>query len=205
MDLYDMIFGRQQQPPAPKPPYSPLDTSTPAVISQARQQYPFMAGQVLVPTTKQGGEGWPVGETGDAAYPRPTSIPLNQPGAEIGPGSTPGDVAGEAFHSDPVVNQHRDKLLKSLSPAQVTYLQRQSRDYQDSVGQGQESAMRNAGDSVIRGALFNQWPQEALHGMNFTPDQMGILQNLSQYMRTPPTTKDYVKKIMENARGTSAQ
>ena len=185
MSWTDLIFGKQPRAPMPAAPYSPLDTSAPAVISQARQQFPFMTGQALVPTTKQGGEGWPVGETGDSSYPRPKTIPLTQPGAEVGPGSTPADVAGEALHSDPFANLSRDRLIKSLSPEQTKYLQHQSLDYQDSLSQGQESAMRNAGDSAIRGVVSNQWPQSAIRGMHYTPEQLKIINRLQQYMRTP--------------------
>ena len=186
MSWTDLIYGKQPQAPMPAAPYSPLDTSSPAVISQARQQYPFMAGQALVPTTKQGGEGWPVGETGDPSYPRPKAIPLTQPGAEVGPGSTPADVAGEALHSDPFGNLSRDRLIKSLSPQQTEYLKHESLDYGNPITpEEKQHSMQNAGDSAIRGVLANQWPQKAIQGMNYTPDQLKIISKLDQYMRTP--------------------
>ncbi len=185
MDWTDILFGKKPQAPMPKAPYSPLDTSTPAVISQARQQFPFMTGQALIPSNKQGGEGWPVGEEGDPSYPRPKVIPINQPGAEIGPKSTPADVAGEALHSDPFGNMSRDKLIQSLSPQQTKYLQHESLDFGDPSGGDYEHRMQNAGDSAIRGVVANQWPQSAIDGMQYTPEQMKIITKLQQYMRTP--------------------
>jgi len=185
MDWTDLIYGKQKQAPMPAAPPSPISTDPKAVISQAYQQYPFMAGTALVPSNKQGGEGWPVGETGDASYPRPKVIPLSQPGAEVGPNSTPADVAGEALHSDPFAQRSRDQLIRSMSPQQVQTLKGQSLDYKDSINQGEQSAMNNAGDSAIRGVVSNQWPQSAIQRMQYTPQQMEIINRLSKYMRTP--------------------
>ena len=175
-------------PPMPRPPYSPLDTSTPAVISQARDQYPFMAGQVLVPTSKQGGEGWPVGETGDTRKEKSDPMALgrppyhwNQPGAEIGPGSTPADVAGEALHSDVFANGVRDRLGQSFNPTQREYLMKASLDAQ---GASPGMALQNGTDSAIRGVVAHQWPQSAISGMKYTPSQLDMINGLDKYMRT---------------------
>jgi hypothetical protein len=165
---------------------SPLDTSPAGAIQQARTQYPFMAGQVLIPSTKQGGEGWPAGEPGDASYPRPKAIPLNQPGAEIGPNSTPADVAGEALHSDRFANQTRKRLSDSFSPSQRSYLNRASLDAQNP---DPEMSLRNGADSAIRGIVSNQWPKEAIAGMKYKPSQTKLIDSLRNYMVTGKVPK----------------
>lgn len=182
MDWTDLVYGRKKQPEIPATIPSPLDTSQRGAISNARTQYPFMAGQVLVPTTKVGGEGWPAGEEGDPSYPRPRTIPLHQGGAEIGPNSTPGDVAGEALHSDPFANLTRDRLIKTLSPQQIEAMKHESLDAQEAPNR--EMMLRNGMDSAMRGSLVGQWPQSAIQKMQYTPEQLAIIQRLSNYMRT---------------------
>lgn len=186
LDWLRRLGAQSQSPPMPATIPSPLDTTQAGAISQARTQYPFMAGQVLLPTSKQGGEGWSIGETGDPSYPRPQGIPLNQAGAEVGPGSTPADVAGEALHADPVANLARQRLLNSLSPTQAAYLKHASLDYgtPGPSSDEQQHAWNNAADSAIRGSVANQWPQSAIDGMQYTPAQNAIIDDLNGYMRT---------------------
>lgn len=154
--------------------------------NKARQKYPFLRNQVMVPSQKPGtSEGWPIGETGADDAPRPKGIPIDKAGLEYDTKGNEDDVAGEALHGDPFANKIRDKLAKTLTPAQITFLKKEALDYgDDSSGMSEEHRMQNAVDSAIRGKLVGQWPAEAVAGMNYTPEQQGILNQLQQYMKT---------------------
>lgn len=163
----------------------PWQNTHDALVAQAKQQYPFITklNPVIIAGPKRGGEGWPVGEEGAPDYPRPTSIPIDKHGIEVGPGSTPADIAGEVLHVDPFANTTRDRLTQSLSPQQIAYLKQEALDY-DSPDMTEENKMRNAVDSAMRGHLVGQWPAEAVVKMNYTSAQTQMLDQLKQYMTT---------------------
>lgn len=185
LDLLHNMMGITPPPPNPAPPAPPSDHDL--LVAQTRAKYPFVynSNAIMIPGTKPGGEGWPAGETGDPSYPRPKALPLGQHGVEIGPGSSPEDVAGEVLHVDPYANQTRAQLKASLSPEQKTYLKKESLDYGNPQGPEEEDhAWDNAVDSAIRGKVVGQWPDKANQAMNYSPAQQKLLDNLSQYMRT---------------------
>lgn len=98
----------------------------------------------------------------------------------------PDDLAAEFLHVDPVANQTRDYLLKSLSPSQLAYLKHASGDYADTLKQGgnEARAIQNAVDSAMRGYTVGQWPANVNAGMNYSAQQINALNALKKYMQT---------------------
>lgn len=193
---------KPQTPIAPAP-VSPADAPVPGMtgvhqsdvaagklVQDARQKYPFISPNVvMLPKIGNGpygneSEGWPAGEEGSPDYPRPKGIPLNVPGIEFDPHGNADDLAGEVLHTDPYANGVRDRLAKTFSPDQIKYLSHEALDYGADSGAPDDVKLRNGTDSLIRGALLHQWPQNAVSGMHLTPDQTGMIDNLRQYMAT---------------------
>ena len=195
MQAYNAAFQSPntaaQQPPAqPQPDYS----ST--LLASAKQKYPFISQYNPVVTTGNApaayandyAETWLPGDAGDAQSPRPSAIPLNGVGVNVYKTDKfgPDDLAAEFLHADPLANQTRSNLLKSMSAAQIQNLKSQSRDYADTIngGESDQKAMQNATDSALRGYTVGQWPAEANAAMRYTPYQTQMLERLKTYMRT---------------------
>lgn len=162
------------------------------LLAAAQQQYPFIRyhDPLVVMGSGQNdyAETWPVGETGDAQYPRPADIPADRVGVQVFRPNDfkAADLAAEMLHIDPWANATRDRLLQSLSPEQIVRLKRESGDYQQSVSMGmsERDALRNAADSAMRGFTVGQWPADANQRMGYTPDQTAMLNALRNYMQT---------------------
>ena len=131
-------------------------------------------------------ETYPIGETGPPNKPAPGDV--NRHRIEIFRPSefSVNDLAAEGLHIDPYSHQTRAALLPTLTSAQVARLQQQAGDYQMSVDQGlsEKKAMENTIDSAMRGHAFNQDNNLVNEGMNYSPKQMQILNNLKNYVET---------------------
>lgn len=159
------------------------------LLAQASSQYPYIRRYNPVVTQGHGGdyaETWPINEPGDPSAPRPADIPMDRTGVEVmRPGDFhPADLAAEFLHVDPFANATRNILQQLLSPGQARTLRHSAGDYQDSLNQGTtpEKAMSNAVDSAMRGFTVGQWPADANASMNYSPEQINLLQSLHQYM-----------------------
>lgn len=160
------------------------------LISEAMKQYPFLAGHDPHASLGHGpyyAETYGPGEEGDTANPRPKEFPINSTGVKVYRPDQfgPSDYAAEFLHIDPFANMTRNYLQQSLSLEQIRRLQHESRDYSDSLAEGQtkQKAMTNAVDAAMRGYAVGQWPKEANAAMRYTSDQTNLLQSLASYMK----------------------
>lgn len=166
--------------------------------TQALEQYPILGqmgiqGVVTPGPSKYGGgiESWPIGETGEADYPRPTGLASNVFGVQIfDPEKTrPIDVLADVashymVYNDPKMKQFYQDFRESLTPRQQEKLQR---DY--------EYAKQNLGETrpfdvfvehsrlpgFFRGYTFGQWPEKYNKEL-FTPDQIKLFDKVRRYL-----------------------
>ncbi len=164
-----------------------------AMLAKAAKDYPFISQHnpmvfMGADPSRDYAETWPTMEEGGPDRPRPKNLPLGRVGVEVFRPDSFGasDLAAELLHVDPVANTTRAQMLKMLTPAQIARLKQEARDYQSTLdrGQGEESAMRNAMDSALRGYAMQQWPAEANQAMGYTPAQLQMLDALKRYVTT---------------------
>lgn len=163
-----------------------------SILADATKQYPFISQYNPIVTVGQGNdayaETWAADEPGDQSYPRPKDIPLGRFGVQVFKPEAfrPADLAAEFLHVDPIANETRDRLLKSMTPAQIQKLKQASNDYAESIKLklGEQRAIQNAVDSALRGYTTGQWPDEANAQMQYTPAQKQMLDGLRGYMTT---------------------
>ena len=166
------------------------------LYQQAVAEYPFIADHAPSLTIGQGegyAETYPIGETGvplgNNMFSRPDALPINKLGIEVYKPNefTYKDLAGEVLHGDPVANETRQKLLESLSPEQLDKLKYHALDYEQSVklGMPEELALRNLGDSALRGYVLNQFPEDVNKDIGYTKEQKELFKSLEDYMKTP--------------------
>jgi hypothetical protein len=167
-----------------------------SLYQQAVAEYPFIASHGPVLTMGKGegyAETYPIGETGapmpGGGFSRPASLPINKIGIEVYKPDefTFKDLAGEVLHGDPVANDTREKLLASLSPEQLDKLKYHALDYEQSIklGMPEELALRNLGDSAVRGYVLGQFPDKVNKDIGYTKEQQALFDSLQQYMKTP--------------------
>ena len=180
------------------------------LLSQATQAYPFIQRHnPAVIVNENGGEGYaetyPKGETGapleGGGFSRPKELPIGRVGVEI---YKPDEfnhhsLAGEILHDDPYANEIRDKLSKTWSEQQLPELKHMALDYGTSIKQGQseDRAIQNATDSAMRGYVVGQWPTENNDRLGYNPEQMQLLNNLQNYMATPPSRKELIQQQID--------
>jgi hypothetical protein len=168
---------------------------TVALLRQATKDYPFIAQHNPIVETGVGpyfAETWPINEEGKpnefGQSTRPKSIPIDRIGVQVyRPNDfTHHDLAGEILHVDPFAHETRAALTKSLTPAQIKQLQKQSMDYQGALDEGQSEAdaIKNAADAAMRGYVLGQWPAKANESMNYDKSQRALLEQLKNYMKT---------------------
>ena len=168
---------------------------TVALLRQATKEYPFIAQHNPIVETGVGpgyAETWPSGETGapnEYGQPtRPRAFPSHRVGVQVfRPNDfTHHDLAGEILHVDPYAAEVRDKLISTLTPAQLKTLQRNAGDYQVTIDEGrpEADAVRNAADGAVRGYVLGQWPTEANDSMKYDKPQRALLEQLKNYMKT---------------------
>jgi len=180
------------------------------LLAKAHEEYPFLKKHKFdVMVNEGGGEGYaeayPVGETGrplgNGKFSRPKELPRNRIGVEIYKPNefTHHDLVGEILHDDPASNQARDRLAKMWSPDQLEVLKKRALDYDASLKEGQspQRAIQNATDSAIRGYVVKQWPDEINKELNYTPQQMTVLDSLQKYMTVPPRRNMIEQQINE--------
>jgi len=114
---------------------------------------------------------------------------MNKPRLEVYniDGVTPDMIAADALHHSQFAHDTRDILHGSLSDKQKDYLRDKSNDYQLSKNNdkmSEEYSMRNGVDAAMRGYVVGQWPKEVNDGMQYTPHQIELLDDLKRYMKT---------------------
>lgn len=175
----------------------PIPQSRPDIFEQARIQYPIISdfdfnhayngnvsdGRML--------ESWPVGEEGNADYPRPSSLPLDKFGLEIfDKNTTARDVAADIIshqlvYDDPMLSPlYRQFESTFYTPEGLSRLQD---DYEWSkINEGENRpldvwAQNSRIPAYFRGYAFKQWP-ESEFGSLFSPEQIDILDKMKQFI-----------------------
>lgn len=161
-----------------------------ALLNKTRREYPFInntAPMVSVGSGTGYAEVWPQGEEGAPNSPRPQQFPIDRFGVEVRKPTQfrPNDLAGEVLHGDPRAQAARDALIPTLTQQQLNLLKREALDYQESIrlGMSEQDAIRNMTDSAMRGYVVNQWPQSMNQALNYSPQQLGILNGLLSYVK----------------------
>ena len=133
-------------------------------------------------------ETFPIDEQGKPTDPRSKTLPIERPGVEVynTDDFRSSDLAGEIMHIDKYANEVRERLQASLTPAQIKTLKGTAADYKMSLDENmsEDAAMRNATDSAMRGYVVNQWPDKQNKEMNYSEDQLKLLNNLKKYTKT---------------------
>jgi hypothetical protein len=174
-----------------------MDNYIQQLLQQTQQEYPFVmqhSPQVVLGTGQGYAETYPVGETGrplgGGKFSRPSTLPIDQVGIEIyrPKDFTARDLAGEMLHIDPYANKIRDQLIKTWSPAQIKALQEHALDFDATLAEGRpvQDAIKNATDSALRGYAVGQWSPEVDKALNYTPQQIKLLNDLKSYIKTAP-------------------
>lgn len=174
----------------------------PDVWQQAIQQYPILQRQGLAGVMNIGGgqgymESWQPGEPGSQDYPRPSTIPLNQPGIEIyRTDAQPIDVLADAashfmVNSDPAMRSYYSQFQNM---AQHNHTQQQM------LQQQYQHALQNEGESRpydqwlnmtgmpawFRGRAFEQWPSD-FTDKTYSDPQKQLISAVQKYVGYTPT------------------
>jgi hypothetical protein len=156
----------------------------------AEQQFPYLKHHNLdVTVNPQANRGYaetyPMGETGPPNRPAPGDVNRNRVEIFRPTEFSVNDLAAEGLHIDPYAQKTRNALLPTLTPDQVSRLKEQAGDYAMSVEEGlpERKAMENTVDSAMRGQVFNQDQNRVNEGMNYSPEQMRMLNGLRNYTR----------------------
>ena len=159
----------------------------------AEQQFPYLKQHNLDVTVNPQAtrelrgyaETYPIGETGPPNRLAPGDVNRNRIEIFRPTEFSVNDLAAEGLHVDPYSQETRNALLHTLTPAQVSRLKEQAGDYAMSVEEGlpERKAMENTVDSAMRGYAFNQDNNLVNEGMNYSPEQMSILNGLRNYTR----------------------
>jgi hypothetical protein len=182
-------------------PYGPQGMVTGnARLQAAQEEYPFIKqhNPVVVDRPKSDlvkqsndrgyAETFVTGETGKPSDPRSKTLPAERPGIEVYRTNDfkNNDLAGELMHQDKFANKIRGQLQNSLTPAQIRTLKDNAGDYKMSLDENmsEDAAMRNATDSAMRGYVVNQWPDKYNKEMNYSKDQLKLLNSLKDYTKT---------------------
>ena len=175
--------------PSDNAPIAETDFAS-TLTQSASDQYKFLANHDIITIVNlKDNEGyaetWPADEPGDPSWPRPETIPMGKAGVEIKRKDfNANDYAAEVFsHVDQKGISYANKLVESLSPAQLDILKQQSADYDMSkkLGMSEELAVRNAGMSALRGFVFGQWPKEAIDHLGLNKSQTKMLEDAQRY------------------------
>ena len=175
------------------------------LLSSAEEKYKYLKQHNLDVTVnhdpnKQGyAETFPIGETGSPDWPTPAGSDNNRNRVEVYQSGnfSPSDLAAEGLHVDPYAKQTRFALTQTLTPNQIATLKNNAGDYQMSIDAGQDEAkaMRNTVDSAMRGYAFNQDQNLVNEGMNYSPKQMAILNDLKSYVESGKKPNNATSKI----------
>jgi hypothetical protein len=180
------------------------------LLTKANETYPFLQRHNPAVIVNEGGgkgfaEAYPKDETGTplegGGFSRPKELPMGRIGIEIYKPEqfSHHDLAGEVLHDDPYANQTRDQLSKMWSKEQLPLLKEMALDYQATLDEGrpEADAIQNATDSAMRGYVVNQWPTENNQRLAYRPEQMKLLNNLQNYMATPPSRKELIQQQID--------
>ena len=134
-------------------------------------------------------EAWQAGDEGESKWPRSKQLPVSKAGVEVFSNNvTANDLAADVgSHLDPIQRKYKAGLGSSLTPEQVDKLKHGSLDYSDSINKHhmtKKQAMTNAVSSLYRGAVYNQWPEEAIKDMGFSFYQRANLHKAGLYSLT---------------------
>ena len=171
-----------------------------SLVGSAKASYPFLNNtQFNATSTGTGGrdgaylEAWQKGDAGDPSWPRDPRLPVSQAGIEIfRPDTKSSDIAADMLsHTDPYGQKLNAQLLHSLVPGQINELQGQSADFGQSLAMGMpyDAAMKNAGSSLFRAGVFNQWGDGGTDSMHLDPSQKNIINQGKGYSlsgKVPP-------------------
>ena len=178
------------------PDITPPGPQEPDVLARAKAAYPFINKfnpAVSVNYNHRNPDGYIAetflpGDPGYAEYPRPNSGSPDSTVVEVyRPDKfSEHDLAAEFLHGDPVANEARAELLKTLTPRQFKMLESEPDFAQPKTGEKLpiEKRMNNITDALMRGYTVGQWPQKALDGMGFSDKQKSILDGLKEYTTT---------------------
>lgn len=161
------------------------------LLAKARAEYKYLDRHNPVVTVGKGegfAETWPIDEPGAPHDPRPRGIPIDRHGVEVRMPEkfSHHDLAAEFIHIDPVANNARRELLKSMTTDQIHTLQDNANDYKmsEKLNLPYSKAMENATDSALRGYTTGQWPASVDKAMNYSKEQQQILDDLKEYMKS---------------------
>ena len=171
-----------------------------SLMRKAHEEYPFIKQHnpivVVGHTGEDYAETWPKDEPGppgpNGESTRPVEFGKAGPNGRVGimigrPNDfTHHDLAGEVMHVDPLANQTRDNLIKTLSVDQIKALNEHSLDFGQTLNEGRDvkAAIKNATDAAMRGYILGQWPEETNAAMNYQPMQKALLEQLKTYVKT---------------------
>lgn len=164
-------------------------------VQAAISQYPILRDLGLQVKTSIGAsnsmlEFWPPGETGDSAYPRPSSLSSNNPGIEIYSGDVrPIDVLGDVVshylvNTDKKIAGYYQKFQKSLTADQNVILQEQYKYAVKNNGETRpyDEWLKISGmPAYFRGYAFDQWKNTS---DLYTKEQISMFDDMMGYLKS---------------------
>lgn len=179
----------------PMPPQRPRDLLNYAILADAQRDFPFINKhnphiKVSPGTDRNYAETFGPDEEGSKEFPRPKEFPYGATGIEVYKPEqfTPADYAAEFLHVDPFANKTREQMIRLYTPEQRELMKRGG-DYQETIARnlGERKALENATDALLRAYSVqnhpsHQWHKDELYDLNFTPEQLKVLDNLKTYV-----------------------
>jgi hypothetical protein len=157
----------------------------PSLMSQAQQQYPYLAGKDIGyvyspdPSNQNMLDFYQPNEAGSPDAPRPQQLPMGQPGIQVyNPNTKPMDILADyvshyAVNNDPKLQALYQQFSQSVDP-QV--MQQRYQWHVQNAGETRpynEWLQQTGMPELFRGYTFNQFPPEAKS--LYTPNQIQIL------------------------------
>lgn len=164
-----------------------------SLLSQAQKQYPYLSGKNLSaiytpsPTDQRQLEFYAPGESGTAQQPRPTSLPLNQPGIQIFNSRVrPLDILADyvshfAVNSDPRLQQWYQQFQTTLDPKIMQQRYLWAVKNEGETRPFDEWLKSSGAPAYFRGYTFNQWPAD-FNQKAYTQQQIKLLDAVRSYL-----------------------
>ena len=152
-------------------------------------------------------EQWVVGEPGNKKHPRPKEIPLNESGIEIYKENTrPIDIVGDIIShtlvkTDSDFKSVYDKFKQSIQPGQMEKRYQKHKEFGEK--RPFELRYKQTGmPELFRGYTFNQFNNASAEDLIkegiYTPQQIQILNEAKQLIKSKLQTKEEVEDILRN-------
>jgi hypothetical protein len=167
-------------------------SDVPSPMADAIQKYPILnkLGIKGVPGKANGNvlEFWPPGEKG-GDVPRPSNLPIDVPGIEVGPNARPIDILGDVVShhlvkTDSTIKKIYSTFSSSITPQQENILASQYKWAVKNNGEKRDfNTWRDVSGlpALFRGYPFQQWPDN-FNKKVYTPKQMQLLDHMMQYL-----------------------